>query len=71
MTVELRRGIFQFPAEKPGSHVYLIKGSSKNVLIDTGLATMVLPARAEHMRTPSLPAFLAIYPQAYCALSSS
>lgn len=38
MSVELRPGIFQFPAEKPGSHVYLIKGTSKNVLIDTGMA---------------------------------
>lgn len=38
MSVELRPGIFQFPAEKPGSHVYLIKGTSKNVLIDTGIA---------------------------------
>jgi len=38
MSVELRPGIFQFPAQKPGSHVYLIKGTSKNVLIDTGIA---------------------------------
>ena len=38
MSVELRPGIFQFPAQKPGSHVYLIKGTSKNVLIDTGMA---------------------------------
>jgi len=38
MSVELRPGIFQFSAEKPGSHVYLIKGTSKNVLIDTGMA---------------------------------
>jgi len=38
MSVELRPGIFQFPAEKPGSHVYLIKGTNRNVLIDTGLA---------------------------------
>jgi hydroxyacylglutathione hydrolase len=39
MSVELRPGIFQFPAEKPGSHVYLIKGTNRNVLIDTGLAS--------------------------------
>lgn len=38
MSVELRPGIFQFPGEKPGSHVYLIKGTCKNVLIDTGMA---------------------------------
>ncbi|MDY6916869.1 MAG: MBL fold metallo-hydrolase [Chloroflexota bacterium] len=37
MTHELRPGIFQFRAKKPGSHVYLIKGTHKNVLIDTGL----------------------------------
>ena len=38
MSVELRPGIFQFPAQRPGSHVYLIKGTSKNVLIDTWIA---------------------------------
>ena len=38
MSVELRSGIFQFAAEKPGSHVYLIRGTSKNVLVDTGIA---------------------------------
>jgi glyoxylase-like metal-dependent hydrolase (beta-lactamase superfamily II) len=38
MSIELRPGIFQFAAEKPGSHVYLIKGTHKNMLIDTGLA---------------------------------
>jgi len=36
---ELRPGIYQFYGEKPGSHVYLIRGSNKNVLIDTGIAT--------------------------------
>jgi glyoxylase-like metal-dependent hydrolase (beta-lactamase superfamily II) len=36
--VELATGIYQFRGEKPGSHVYLIKGDSKNVLIDTGVA---------------------------------
>jgi glyoxylase-like metal-dependent hydrolase (beta-lactamase superfamily II) len=34
---ELRANIFLIPSERPGSHVYVIKGSSKNVLIDTGL----------------------------------
>jgi len=36
--IELAPGIFQFRGEKPGSHVYLIKGDTKNVLIDTGVA---------------------------------
>lgn len=36
--VELMPGIYQFRGEKPGSHVYLIKGDTKNVLIDTGVA---------------------------------
>jgi hydroxyacylglutathione hydrolase len=36
--VELVPGIYQFRGEKPGSHVYLIKGDTKNVLIDTGVA---------------------------------
>ncbi len=35
---ELKRDIYQIWAERPGSHVYLIKGRTKNVLIDTGLA---------------------------------
>ena len=34
---ELRPGIYQFYGEKPGSHVYLIQGSDKNMLIDTGI----------------------------------
>ena len=38
MSVELRPGIFQIPADKAGSHVYLLKGTSKNMLIDTGTA---------------------------------
>ncbi len=38
MTVELRPDIFQIPAEKGGSHVYLLRGTSKNMLIDTGTA---------------------------------
>jgi hydroxyacylglutathione hydrolase len=36
--VELAPHIYQFRGEKPGSHVYLIKGDTKNVLIDTGMA---------------------------------
>ncbi|MBT3363225.1 MAG: MBL fold metallo-hydrolase [Chloroflexi bacterium] len=34
--VELRENIYQLPSERPGSHVYLIRGRDKNVLIDTG-----------------------------------
>jgi len=34
--IELKPDIFQFRSEKPGSHIYLIKGDSRNVLIDTG-----------------------------------
>jgi hydroxyacylglutathione hydrolase len=34
--IELKPNIFQFRSEKPGSHIYLIKGDSRNVLIDTG-----------------------------------
>jgi glyoxylase-like metal-dependent hydrolase (beta-lactamase superfamily II) len=37
LPVELRPNMYQLPAEKPGSHVYLIKGESKNILIDTGM----------------------------------
>jgi len=36
--VELRPGIYQFRVERPGSHVYLIRGQVKNVLIDAGTA---------------------------------
>lgn len=36
-TVELRPNIYLIKAEKPGSHVYVIKGDDKNVLIDTGM----------------------------------
>ncbi len=36
--VELRPNIYQIRSERPGSHVYLIKGEAKNVLIDTGVA---------------------------------
>jgi glyoxylase-like metal-dependent hydrolase (beta-lactamase superfamily II) len=37
--IELAPGIYQFRSEKPGSHVYLIKGNTKNVLVDTGVAS--------------------------------
>ena len=36
--IELAPAIYQFRGEKPGSHVYLIKGDTKNILIDTGVA---------------------------------
>lgn len=36
---ELKPNIYQFRGEKPGSHVYLIKGQTKNVLIDTGVTS--------------------------------
>jgi glyoxylase-like metal-dependent hydrolase (beta-lactamase superfamily II) len=36
--IELVPGIYQLLGEKPGSHVYLIKGDTKNALIDTGVA---------------------------------
>ncbi len=35
--IELSPNIYQLPGEKPGSHAYLIKGETKNVLIDTGV----------------------------------
>jgi glyoxylase-like metal-dependent hydrolase (beta-lactamase superfamily II) len=35
---ELVPRIYQLRGEKPGSHVYLVKGNSKNVLVDTGIA---------------------------------
>ena len=34
--IEIGTGIYQFRSEKPGSHIYLIRGHSKNVLVDTG-----------------------------------
>jgi hydroxyacylglutathione hydrolase len=37
--IELASGIYQLRGEKPGSHVYLIKGDTKNVLIDTGVTS--------------------------------
>jgi hydroxyacylglutathione hydrolase len=38
-SVELRQHIYQFRSERPGCHVYLVKGLAKNVLIDTGSAS--------------------------------
>jgi len=38
-TVELRPNVYQFKFEKPGSHVYLVKGSKKNLLVDTSTTT--------------------------------
>lgn len=38
--VELKPNIFQIRVERPGSHVYLIKGKVKNLLIDTGTAAL-------------------------------
>jgi hydroxyacylglutathione hydrolase len=37
--VEVKAGIYQLLGEKPGSHVYLIRGWDKNVLIDTGISS--------------------------------
>jgi hydroxyacylglutathione hydrolase len=37
--VMLRPNIYQFRSERPGCHVYLVKGQRKNVLIDTGSAS--------------------------------
>jgi glyoxylase-like metal-dependent hydrolase (beta-lactamase superfamily II) len=34
--IEVRPDIYQFRSEKPGSHIYLVRGHAKNVLIDTG-----------------------------------
>ena len=33
---QLKANIYQFYGEKPSSHVYLVRGADKNVLIDTG-----------------------------------
>jgi glyoxylase-like metal-dependent hydrolase (beta-lactamase superfamily II) len=35
----IRPNLFLIPAERPNSHAYLIKGTFKNILIDTGLAS--------------------------------
>jgi len=37
--IELRPNMYQIRGEKPGSHIYLIKGAAKNVLIDTGITS--------------------------------
>jgi hydroxyacylglutathione hydrolase len=37
--VEVKTDVYQFLGEKPGSHVYLIRGWDKNVLIDTGISS--------------------------------
>jgi len=37
--ITLRPNIYQIRAAKPGSHVYLIRGTDKNVLVDTGIVT--------------------------------
>lgn len=36
---ELGASIYQLRSEKPSSHVYLIKGYTKNILIDTGMTS--------------------------------
>lgn len=46
---ELRPGIYQIWGEKPGSHVYLIRGLNKNVLIDTGI-TANFPQLKGHLK---------------------
>lgn len=46
--LEIRTDVYQIYAEKPGSHVYLIKGTDKNVLIDTGIAAKY-PLLEEHL----------------------
>jgi len=38
LTVEIRPHIYQIPAQKGGSHIYLLRGANKNMLIDTGTA---------------------------------
>ncbi|MDD5094258.1 MAG: MBL fold metallo-hydrolase [Dehalococcoidia bacterium] len=38
-TIQIRPNIYQFTSQKPGSHVYLIKGEVRNVLIDTGITS--------------------------------
>ena len=47
--MELRPGIHFIPSPMPGSHVYLLRGQSKNVLIDTGTEAQ-FPALAENLR---------------------
>jgi glyoxylase-like metal-dependent hydrolase (beta-lactamase superfamily II) len=44
--VELRPNIYLLKGEKPGGHVYLIRGTHKNLLIDTGLMGNFLHLKA-------------------------
>jgi hydroxyacylglutathione hydrolase len=37
--VELHPDIYLIKAEKPGSHIYLVRGANKNMLIDTGITS--------------------------------
>lgn len=37
--IPIRQNIYQIRAIKPGSHVYLVKGANKNMLVDTGVVT--------------------------------
>jgi hydroxyacylglutathione hydrolase len=48
---ELAPNIYQLHGERPGSHVYLVKGNTKNVLIDTGMTSgfPVLKARLSQL----------------------
>ena len=50
---ELRPGIFLLPSPLPGSHVYLIKGAIKKVLIDTGISWFFSQLKA-HLKTVGL-----------------
>lgn len=51
--VELRPNIYHILADRPGSHVYLIKGQNKNMLIDTGMAAN-FPRLKEHLEEVGL-----------------
>ena len=46
--IPIRTNIYQLYGVKPGSHVYLIKGTGKNMLIDTGVADNFI-ALSEHL----------------------
>lgn len=45
----IRTDIYQIYAVKPGSHVYLVKGTDRNVLIDTGIASK-FPIVKQHLQ---------------------
>jgi hydroxyacylglutathione hydrolase len=47
--VEIRPDIYQLPTLSPGSHVYLIRGRDKNVLIDVGTAEKYLSLKKQLM----------------------